>query len=192
MPFPVPNIANLINKGAVVPRAPTAARTFVDSVVLGNKAPITEANFAPAELEAMRTLTQNATTPITYNETPTTERTIVGKPGAVTYNTYHAAFGEQNPPLGLGTMNTPQGNVKTSLGQFNYKRASDGSTIITDKYKFNPSMAGPMWEDMSLMDKASWVKNDPYGALRAYGETVLPQGTGRNVNVKLPPLHYDP
>jgi len=188
-----------------MPRVPTAAKTYIDSVLLGKKGTITEKDFTPDELRVMRSLVMHAPlsrdsygpvgplknwSPSTNPQQDYVNTPIPGTPGAVHYDTYGKAFGHSSqlvPHLGLNAMRTPEGNVMTTLGQFNYKTNPNGDTTVTDKYKFNNFYAGA-WNSMPMREKAQMAIRDPYTALRSYGETILPEGTGRDVRVQLPSL----
>ena len=158
-------------------RIPTAAKTFVDSVLLRRKAPVTEKNFTPEELKAMQQLTSTA---------PATNRT--GKRGVVDYNSYWSMGDAGNIPAGLDSMKTPVGNVKTTLGQFNYAHDTEGGTTITDTYDFN----GGSWpSNLPFLDKVRQAMADPYHALRMTGGTLLnaEDGQGRPVKIALAPAN---
>ena len=158
-------------------RIPTAAKTFVDSVLLKKKGMITEKDFTPAELKVMQQLTRDA---------PNTNRT--GKRGVVDYNSYWSMGDAGNIPAGLDSMKTPVGNVKTTLGQFNYAHDTEGGTTITDTYDFN----GGSWpSNLPFLDKVRQAMADPYHALRMTGGTLLnaEDGEGRPVKISLAPTN---
>lgn len=177
MPIPLPGLG-LIAPNA--PRIPTAARTYLDSVVLGRTDPITEKNFTPQELAKIRQLTQAA---------PTAQDRWPATPGAVTYSTYKKLGlpGSYSNSM-FDQLQTPQGNIENTLGQFNYRNNPNTSTIVTDRYKFNPGTYGS-WNQLSVPDKLQMAVSNPYAALRTYAGSVLPAGSpnARPVNITLPP-----
>ena len=139
---------------------PTSARTFLETVQ-GSREPITEANFSPAELQAIRQLIEST-----------------GGRGNVQYSDYANYMKQQRQeqgtiPMSLNpnilSMFDPIGNVQTTLGRFTYARDPSGNLVITDNYDFNPipTMSGA------------------YGALRNYATEKVPPGAGRSVSINL-------
>jgi hypothetical protein len=144
---------------------PTPARLYIEALT-GKEGTITEANFTPEELDAMRNLVAG----------------VGGGTGGVGYDDYQKvkpAPSLFNSPLttqpGLAGLLTAHGRVANSLGQFNYETAPDGGVTITDNYDFNP-----YFKNDSLRDKIMYA--DP---LHLLGEYLRPPGTGRPVRVKL-------
>ena len=139
---------------------PTSARTFFETVQ-GNRDPITQAHFSPAELDALRQLIEST-----------------GGRGNVQYDDYtkfmrkqqqeHGTIPASIAPNVLSILD-PIGNVQTTLGRFTYARDPEGNLVVTDNYDFNPirEMSGA------------------YGALRNYAGEKIPPGTGRKVNINL-------
>ena len=201
MPFPVPNLSTLLHSGAVtpqLPRIPTAAKTYIDTVVGGNTSPITAKNFTPDELTAMRHLVTASNSPNFYYKP---KAVVPGKPveyekvdvpplpGVHYFDYQKVPEAEARPSVGLHSLKPPLGNVQTTLGQFTHSIDDNGVIHVADSYKFNPGQA-EWWNGRSVLDKARAVMNDPYVALRAYGESVLPAGSpkARPVSIDLPPL----
>jgi len=139
---------------------PTSARTFLETVQ-GTRTPITEVNFSPEELNAMRQLIE-----------------LTGDRGNVQYDDYTAFMRKQQKEKGtipasiapnVLSVLDPIGNVQTTLGRFSYSRDPNGNLVIVDKYDFNPiqNMSGA------------------YGALRNYATKKIPPGKGRDVRINL-------
>jgi hypothetical protein len=139
---------------------PSSVRTFLETVQ-GSKAPITESQFSPEELQTLRQLIEST-----------------GDKGHVQYGDYTNFMQKQRREKGAIPMSItpnvlsmldPIGNVQTTLGRFTYARDVDGNLIVTDNYDFNPirTMSGA------------------YGALRNYATEKVPPGAGRPVNINL-------
>lgn len=139
---------------------PTAAKTLIETVQ-GKKEPITEKNFSPEELVALKNLIA-----LTNNR------------GNVQYEDYLNLMKKEQQEKGTIPMSInpstlslfdPIGNVQTTLGRFTYTRDSKGNLIVVDKYDFNPipSMSGA------------------YGAIRNYAGEKIPKGFGREVMINL-------
>jgi hypothetical protein len=101
---------------------PTNARTLLETAQ-GNRNPITEGNFSPAELAAIR------------------EMILLkgGNAGDIQYDDYR----KLGKPV---TLVTPLGNVQTTLGRFRYARDANGNLIVQDTYDFNPPQEGALQE----------------------------------------------
>jgi hypothetical protein len=139
---------------------PTAAKTLIETVQ-GNKEPVTEKNFSPEELVALKKLIG-----LTNNR------------GDVQYADYLNFMKKEQQEKGTIPMSInpsplsvldPIGNVQTTLGRFTYSRDSNGNLIVVDKYDFNPipSFSGA------------------YGAIRNYAGEKIPRGSGREVMINL-------
>ena len=138
---------------------PTSAKTLIETVQ-GNKEPITEKNFTPEELTALKNLIET-----------TSNR------GDVQYSDYIKFMRKQKEegtlpaslvPSFLSTLD-PIGNLQTTLGRFTYYRDAEGNLIVVDKYNFN---------------KISEQKGI-FGALRNYAGEKIPEGAGRDVRINL-------
>jgi len=139
---------------------PTAAKTLIETVQ-GNKEPITEKNFSPEELVALKNLIAS-----TNNR------------GNVQYEDYLNLMKKEQQEKGTIPMSInpsplsvldPIGNVQTTLGRFTYTRDANGNLVVVDKYDFNPipSFSGA------------------YGAIRNYAGEKIPRGSGREVTINL-------
>jgi hypothetical protein len=139
---------------------PTAAKTLIETVQ-GNKTPITEKNFTPEELIALKKLID-----------------ITGNRGDVQYEDYFNLMKKEQKEKGTIPMSInpsllsvldPLGNVQTTLGRFTYSRDKNGNLVVVDKYDFNPvpSFSGS------------------YGAIRNYAGEKIPIGSGREVMINL-------
>ena len=139
---------------------PTPAKLYMDSVVSGKKDPITEADFSPEELAAIRRM--------------------VEQQKAAQGGIYYGDYGESDQP-GLRSLLSPAGRVANSLGQFNYQRDPEGVTV-SDNYDFNPT-----FKDLPLSEQiANFLGTFGWSGLHQYGENVLPEGKGRKVRIRLP------
>lgn len=139
---------------------PVPAKLYMDSVLLGKKDPITESDFTPEELAAIRRMVEKQK----------------ASQGGITYADYAAS----DQP-GLSSLLSPAGRVANSLGQFNYQNDPEGTTV-TDNYDFNP-----VFKDLPLSEQlANLMGTFGWSGLHQYGENVLPPGKGRKVNIWLP------
>lgn len=148
----------------------TAGRVFLSSMQ-GVRSPVTERNFSPDELGAMQRLIQQKGG---------------GKYGAINYRDYDA-LADGADTQGMASMNTPLGNVRTTLGQFRYQYdPQQGRYQIQDTYDFNDAS-----NSMSMEGREGGLLLDPkYYAARWYAGETLPPGEGRDVRVALPPTPY--
>lgn len=138
---------------------PTPARLFLESMG-GKRDPITEADFSPEELEAIRQLVEQP-------------KTVKG----VGYQDYDPSMLEQP---GLAGLLTPRGRVANSLGQFQYRKGPEGTTV-TDKYDFNPTYK----DESALIQALSALGTGGFSPLHTLGEYLMPPGKGRDVRIKL-------
>jgi hypothetical protein len=157
----------LLNTAGEAPRrglldsvVPTPVRLYWDSIARGKRGPISEADFTPEELAAIRRMVE---------QQPASQ-------GGITYANYSNA---EQP--GIGSLLSPGGRVATSLGQFTYQRDPEGVTV-SDNYDFNP-----IYKDESPLIKAlSTLGTLGFSGLHMIGEHVLPPGKGRPVKIRLP------
>jgi hypothetical protein len=151
---------------------PTSGRTLLETAQ-GVKTPITEKNFKPEELDAIRQLIA-----------------LKGSDkGSITYGDYVALaqkLSKDGPmPMSftpsLFSMGDPLGNIQTTLGRFSYRTDPKGNVQIIDKYDFNP----PMQQDMREARTGDYGAFGPYGMIREYAGEKIPPGTGRDVLINL-------
>jgi hypothetical protein len=138
-------------------RFPTNARTLLETAQ-GVRSPITENNFLPEELNALRELIMLKG----------------GDAGNIQYEDYR----KLGKPV---TLITPLGNVQTTLGRFRYARDVNGNLIIQDTYDFNPPQEGAVQEQRT----SDYGALGPYGLIRDYAGQKIPPGYGRPVNINL-------
>ena len=139
---------------------PGPARLYLESVLLGKKDPITESDFSPEELAAMRRMIEKQKS----------------SQGGVTYADYAAP----DQP-GIPSLLSPAGRVANSLGQFTYQTDPEGTTV-NDAYDFNPT-----YKDLPLTEQiANLLGTMGFSGMHTIGEKVLPPGTGRPVKIRLP------
>jgi hypothetical protein len=139
---------------------PTNARTLLETAQ-GNRDPITESNFSPEELAAIKemiTLKGGDVGNIQYEDYDTLVKTMRER-GQLPVSKYP----------GLLSMGDAFGNVQTTLGRFNYARDANGNMVVQDTYDFNPQHGSA----------------GPYKLLRDYAGEKIPRGYGRPVNVNL-------
>jgi hypothetical protein len=151
---------------------PTSGRTLLETAQ-GVKTPITEKNFKPEELDAIRQLIA-----------------LKGSDkGSITYGDYVALaqkLSKDGPmPMSftpsLFSMGDPLGNIQTTLGRFSYRTDPKGNLQVVDKYDFNP----PMLQDMREARTGDYGAFGPYGMIREYAGEKIPPGTGRDVLINL-------
>lgn len=151
---------------------PTAGRLFVQTMQ-GDRRPITEQDYTPEELAALRQLiaTQNA------------------PEGSIQYRDYLAAADAERKrsgarPVtltpGLASLMDPMGNLQTSLGRFRYYRDANGNLMVVDAYDFNPPP-----KTASEAALAEQTVTSPYAMLRNYAGQKVPPGQGRSVRINL-------
>ncbi len=140
---------------------PTSAKTFIETIQ-GNKEQITEKNFTPEELVAIKNLIE-----ITQNR------------GDVQYSDYLDFMKKQQKEKGtipasirpsILSMLDPIGNVQSTLGRFTYSRDPQGNLVVIDNYDFN---------------KQKPSTDAIYGAIRNYAGEKIPTGSGRGVRINL-------
>lgn len=151
---------------------PTAGKLFIETAQ-GERRPITEKDFSPEELKAIRLLidTQNA------------------ESGSIQYKDYIAAADKERQRTGkLPVTLTPGvaslldsiGNIQTSLGRFQYKKDQDGNLVIVDTYDFNPAPQNTNKEEFAAASSLN-----PYTMLRQYAGQKIPPGQGRSIKINL-------
>ena len=140
---------------------PTSAKTLIETLQ-GNKEQITEKNFTPEELTALKNLIE-----ITQNR------------GNVQYADYIDLMKKQQKESGkipvsmtpsILSILDPIGNIQNTLGRFTYSRDPQGNLIVVDNYDFNRQRPS---SDFII------------GAIRNYAQERLPVGSGRNVKINL-------
>ena len=109
----------------------------------------------------------------------TFEPNIQGKVG---YADYHK-LGE--PAVGMGSILSSLGRVKTTLGQFGYKQLPSGDVSVGDEYDFSPAPNswGFGWGGQEIIEAISSLG---YRPLRHYAGQAIPEGEGRLVNITIP------
>ena len=158
---------------------PTNARIFVNSVLRGEKSPISEKDFTVSELDAIKNVILATRRSRWLNSDSTHEPNIQGKVG---YADYHK-LGE--PAVGMGSILSSLGRVKTTLGQFGYKQLPSGDVSVGDEYDFSPAPNswGFGWGGQEIIEAISSLG---YRPLRHYAGQAIPEGEGRLVNITIP------
>jgi hypothetical protein len=158
---------------------PTSARTLIETLQ-GNTSPITETQFSPQEIEALRQLVMlkgGDAGDIQYEDYGALNRELqkqgkASKAISVDYD---------NP--GLFGMTSSLGNIQTTLGRFRYARDADGKMQIIDTYDFNPPQKGASPQRLSTAEFGP--TSGPYGFIRSYAGEKIPPGSGRPVKINL-------
>ena len=154
---------------------PTSARTLLETAQ-GKRDPITESHFSPAELDVMRQLiTQKGgnTGDVQYADYVKLQKQLQKQGGGLAMSVTPSIL----------SMGDPLGNVQTTLGRFRYVRDAEGNLVIQDTYDFNPPPEGMSQEHYT----GAYGAFSPYGLIRGYAGEKIPPGSGRTVNIKLPP-----
>jgi hypothetical protein len=188
-------LLSAINRNVALP---TNAKVYIESVIDKNRDPITGETFSERELQVIRDLVAES-----VQTRPERGRELPATPGYVNYQTYRkeipsaAHVGGRrfsiHPPASPAAMFTPEGRVATTLGQFNYRLADDGSIEVYDTYDFNAmdsggqKTVGTQYLEMPSGERIPLgIASLGYFPLRARGQETLPDGTGRPVSVVLP------
>ena len=140
---------------------PTSAKTLIETLQ-GSKEQITEKNFSPEELVALKNLIE-----MTQNR------------GNVQYSDYIDFMKKQQKEKGtipasmtpsILSVLDPIGNLQNTLGRFTYSRDPQGNLIVVDNYDFN---------------KQRPSTDSVIGAIRNYAGEKIPAGSGRGVRINL-------
>jgi hypothetical protein len=165
------------NLGALGKLAPVDLRVFLQTL-LGNRNPMSAADFTEQELAAMRAAVQR-------NQART---------GAATRGNAGYADYPQGAEIGPGYV--PIENV---LGRFNYRVLPDGSLRILDRYDFlNDERKANVerYEAMSPLRRGATaplsaigrlLRMDPRGAVGELGDAFIGR-EGRDIDVTVPPV----
>jgi hypothetical protein len=163
---------------------PVNMRQYV-SHLMGNRSPITESQFTPKDLDAIR---------FAINKSGK------GESGTFGYGDYSPAGGSTfaSPSEGVVDMlkssfTDPAYRMETTLGQASYRRLPDGSYVVEDKYNFNaPSreIVNQELKKKNLLSLAadSYKERGISGILNllgnVYGDTESEQGAP--VSIRIP------
>jgi len=167
--------------GAIADRSqmPSNKRIYLETFADKQMSPITEKNFTQAELNTIGELIKAKQ--LANPNAPT---------GYIQYKDYaNFVSPSQNSiaaGVGAGSVN-PYENIRTTLGQFNYAiDPKTGNVVIKDVYDFNPIQV----KVQRLMSTGDYIPNaqTAYGLARVYGESMMPEGKGRQVQVQIPGL----
>lgn len=150
---------------------PSNQRVYLSTVLDRNKEDLTNKDFTPQELAAIQRLVQMKG----------------GESGAIKYKDYpKAKEGESAMARPLSGNEFPYENIRTTLGQFTYKlNPKTKQYEISDVYNFN---ANPLTKNVVEGDYIGRFAISPYHIARAYGQNVVPEGTGRKVALTVPGL----
>lgn len=109
----------------------------------------------------------------------------------VTYEDYGIPAAEARHAL---AGDDPRAALHTTLGRFRYEAdPATGALVVVDKYNFNAPIATltgraqttPAIGVEQLATSPEGLEGGVYGLLRQYAGRVLPEGTGRNVRIRL-------
>jgi hypothetical protein len=139
-----------------------AVKIFNDFIQRGRTDPITEKDFSNSELNSFRKLIE-------------TKIEKTGKnAGAIHYKDYDNQAIDQN-----------------IIGQFTFKKNSDGSIDIKDTYDFNPKALTTPGNNNELVQMLSaFVAPQRLG--QVIGAKVLPDGKGIPVHIRIPNHRSEP
>ena len=88
----------------------------------------------------------------------------------------------------------PRAALHTTLGRFRYEvDPQTGSLVVVDKYDFNPPVgflggaktAQPIGAEQLVTNPVEGMEGGIYGLIRQYAGRVLPEGSGREVRIRL-------
>jgi hypothetical protein len=162
---------------------PASVRTFVDTVS-GERAPITEKNFTPEELQQVRDAIKNS-------RQRQVGKRFIGEAGKPLKQDYDQTAGYQDYGSGergkrvendfnLGS----SGAMRNTLGKFSYEKTPDGRLVAKDMYDFKDDLvkeAGVRptsdYEKMSTLGKIGTLAADTVIPGRG-GPTTLPSRIG--------------
>jgi hypothetical protein len=156
---------------------PPAARAF-GSTLMGNREPITEGFFTPAELEILRRTSEN--------RLGDRSKAVIG----------YGDYGEKDPwadgsQAVFNALTDPAHSLAFTLGMAKAAREPDGSIVITDKYDFNANRGKV---DKVIAEKgrlgalaSAFADNGLLGVGNALGNMAMPEGEGRDVRIRIPP-----
>ncbi len=150
---------------------PSNQRVYLNTVLDKNVEPITNKDFTEKELATIKSLIERKG----------------GDSGSIKYSDYpKPKEGESMLARPLSGAKFPYENIKTTLGQFTYKLdPKTGQYVVSDVYDFN---AAPLDKNASHGDYIGKFFLSPYVIARAYGQNVVPEGSGRQVRVMIPGL----
>ena len=179
---------------------PTNAKVYIESVIEGNRDPITGDNFTKEEIAIIRDLIVESNSTLPRKNL----KTLPSTPGKVDYRTYgkdlknaHTTFGirsNRSGAEGIASIFTPEGRVGTTLGQFGYNVNPEGDVEVLDTYDFNAYQNGrpthgAMYRDMNFFGKGLMnLVTAGYAGLRGYGQEHLDAADdkGRPVKITIP------
>lgn len=167
--------------GSVADRSqmPSNKRIYLETFADKQMAPITEKNFTEAELKTIGELIKAKQA---ANPNAST--------GYIQYKDYVNFVPQSQNSMAAGVSAgaaNPYENIRTTLGQFNYEvDPKTGNILIKDVYDFNPLKS----KTQQGMSSGDYIANAPslYGLARMYGEAMMPQGKGRQVQIQIPGL----
>jgi hypothetical protein len=193
---------------------PTAARKYIQAVLLGEKTPITEKDFTGPELKAIKQVillskkdaeaspvqdnyvNRDATgTDLRDNKPKQYEtRRIKPTPGRVDYGTYDKSGvtgGPDASTFGIGNLLTPVGNVKHTLGRFPYEMNEEGDIVVKDTYDFSQYLPPNMSLEARIIEA---IQTLGYSEIRNYAAQRLPEGSENapEVEVNIPREEFSP
>jgi hypothetical protein len=179
---------------------PTNAKVYIESVIEGNRDPITGDAFTKEERAIIRDLIAAAGREEGFFNTPASK--------SVNYQTYGKDLPNADTTFGMRTtlqadegilsLLTPEGRVATTLGRFDYKLNEDGDVEVVDTYNFNKFRTKKEEIERSLeidnpilkpiVETMSDVLSGGYGSLIRRGREKMgdKNSEGRPVNITIP------
>lgn len=144
--------------------AGTSLKMYNDIIQRGRTAPITEADFSPDELGAIREMVKN-------------KMAITGQPvGHIDYRDYPGGN------LMVADRSKASGEIMNTLGGFNYD-AGNGNIRVSDTYDFNANRggAGEGSQAAQLLGAILYPRN----LAASIGRQILPSTSGSGVPVSI-------
>lgn len=143
---------------APLPENDLPKRVFMETV-RGDKSPITEQRFNPAQIAAIMDLIRNS-------------NNMTGV-GYDTYDKLAADMGRTGAAPRAYTADDLN-DIKYTLGMFNYATPKTGGIRVTDDYDFNSEVPNVV---------SAFAHAGPIGVARAYGGRHIRPGQGRKVDI---------
>lgn len=163
---------------------PAQVRTFVGTVA-GNRAPITERDFSPAELQQMRNaIARSRVRQAGYVESQKSKGHEALYDETVDYRDYGEDRKRQKNSL-LDFSPLPSDAARNTLGRFRYQKTPEGRLVALDSYDFKDDLADKIpgiprskdYEQLSTLQKLGKLAADTFDT-KTGGVRTLPSRVG--------------
>ena len=173
-------MGNLLNYVLTNFELPTNAKILAETLA-GNKGTITSSDFTQEERDMLRKLVDYKINQTNKQEDSVNYTDYIRFAKATNNEPKHWKWTGAEP--GLSDIFHPLDRLKTTLGQFKYKKINNEIEVF-DNYDFNKSGT------TSISSLENYGLNDilgagPYGMIRQYAGEHIPPGSGRKVYLKL-------